>query len=104
MHEAIASYRKTTVISFLAAIAVIAAAYVGQRLAPALIPAPLILMLALLGWAAGSILLLVALGGVLVTWRTASRERGEPDLFITLNAARSEAALLRRTRRSMFPV
>ena len=94
MHEAIASYRKTTVASLLAGLAVISAAYVGQRLAPAVVPAPLIFLLALLGWAGGLALLLVAAGGVLASFRHSSRERGEPDLFITLNAHRSESALL----------
>jgi hypothetical protein len=94
MREAIASYRKTTVASFLAGLAVISAAYAGQRFAPAVVPAPLIFLLALLGWAGGLALLLVAAGGVLASFRHSSRERGEPDLFITLNAPRSESALL----------
>jgi len=75
-------------------------AYVGQRLAPALIPAPLALVLVALGWICGMSLLLVALGGVLVTFRHYSRERGEADLFITLNSARSETALFRHAGRS----
>jgi len=94
MHEAIASYRKTTVASFLAGLAVISAAYAGQRFAPAVVPAALVFLLASLGWAGGLALLLVAAGGVLASFRHSSRERGEPDLFITLNAHRSESAML----------
>lgn len=106
MHEAIASYRKTAVASFLACVAIISAAYLGQRFAPAVVPAPLVLVLALLGWMAGATLLLVALGGVLAAFRHSSRERGEQDLFLALNSARSEAAMLRQPGRSgsvMFP-
>jgi hypothetical protein len=106
VHEAIASYRKTAVASFLACVALISAAYVGQRFAPAVVPAPLIFMLALLGWIAGVTLLLVALGGVLAAFRHSSRERGQQDLFLALNSARSEGALLRQAGRSssvMFP-
>jgi hypothetical protein len=106
VHEAIASYRKTAVASFLACVAIISAAYLGQRFAPAVVPAPLVFLLALLGWIAGATLLLVALGGVLAAFRHSSRERGEQDLFLALNSARSEAALLRQAGRSgtvMFP-
>jgi hypothetical protein len=106
VHEAIASYRKTAVASFLACLAIISAAYLGQRFAPALVPAPLVFLLALLGWIAGLALLLVALGGVLASFRHSSRERGEQDLFLALNSARSEAALLRHSSRSaavLFP-
>ena len=106
MQEAIASYRKTAVASLLACLALIAAAYLGQRFAPAIAPAPLVFLLASLGWIAGLTLLLVALGGVLAAFRHSSRERGEQDLFLALNSARSEAALLRRAGRSssvMFP-
>ena len=106
MQEAIASYRKTTVASLLACLAIIAAAYAGQRLAPAVVPAPLVFLLASLGWIAGVALLLVALGGVLAAFRHSSRERGEQDLFLALNSARSEAAMLRQAGRSsavMFP-
>ena len=99
MHEAIASYRKTAVASFLACVAIITAAYLGQRFAPAVVPAPLVFLLALLGWIAGVVLLLVGLGGVLAAFRHSSRERGEQDLFLALNSARSEAALLRRADR-----
>jgi len=106
VQEAIASYRKTAVASLLACLALIAAAYLGQRFAPAIAPAPLVFLLASLGWIAGLTLLLVALGGVLAAFRHSSRERGEQDLFLALNSARSEAALLRRAGRSssvMFP-
>ena len=104
MQEAIASYRKTAVASLLACLALIAAAYLGQRFAPAIAPAPLVFLLASLGWIAGLTLLLVALGGVLAAFRHSSRERGEQDLFLALNSARSEGALLRRAGRSvMFP-
>jgi len=99
VHDAIASYRKTTVAAFLACLAIISAAYLGQRFAPAVVPAPLVFLLALLGWIAGVTLLLVALGGVLATYRHSARERGEQDLFLALNAVRSEAALLRRAGR-----
>jgi len=100
MREAIASYRKTIVIALLAGTAIVAAVYAGQSFAPGIAPAPLVFLLALAGWIAGTMLLLVAAGGVLVTFRHASRERGEPDLFITLNAARSEAALSHHGGRS----
>ena len=100
MHEAIASYRKTVVLTLVAGLAVVAATYAGQRFGPASIPAPLVFLLAAAGWIAGVTLLLVALGGVLVTFRHASGERGERDLFITLNSARSEATLLDGTARS----
>jgi hypothetical protein len=100
MDQAIASYRKTIVLSLAAGVAVISAAYIGQRFAPAFVPAPLVLLLATLGWIAGVTLLLVALGGVVVSFRHSSQKRGERDLFITLNSARSEAALLGKAARS----
>jgi hypothetical protein len=100
MSEAIASYRKTVILSLLGACALITAAYIGQRLAPPIVPQPLVFLLALLGWGCGLMLLLVAIGGLLATFRHSSRERGEQDLYITLNAARSEAALLSRAGRS----
>jgi hypothetical protein len=100
MHEAIASYRKTIVVSFLGGLTLITAAYLGQRFAPTPVPAPLVVLLAWLAWICGLGLLLVALGGMLVTFRHFSRERGEPDLFITLNSARSETALLHYAGRS----
>jgi len=73
VHDAIASYRKTTVAAFLACLAIISAAYLGQSFAPAVVPAPLVFLLALLGWIAGVTLLLVALGGVLATYRHSGR-------------------------------
>jgi hypothetical protein len=100
VREATASYRKTVILSFLGAFALIAAAYIGQRFAPPIVPQPLVFLLALLGWTCGLLLLMVAVGGVLVTFRHASQQRGEPDLFIALNSARSEAALLNRPGRS----
>ena len=100
MHEAIASYRKTIVISLLGGLTILVATYAGQRFAPAFIAAPLVFLLALLGWIAGVTLLLVALGGVLAIFRHLSRERGEPDLFITLNSARSETAPFHHAGRS----
>jgi hypothetical protein len=100
VNEAIASYGKSTVAAFLAFVALIAATYVAQRFAPAVVPAPLVLVLASLGWIAGLTLLLVALGGVLAAFRHSSRERGQQDLFLALNSARSEAALLRQVGRS----
>ena len=100
MNEAIASYGKSTVAAFVACVAIISAAYLGQRFAPAAVPAPFVFLLASLGWIAGVILLLVALGGVLAALRHSSRERGEQDLFLALNSARSEAALLRQAGRS----
>ena len=104
MNEAMASYRKTIVISVLAGVTIVSAAYVGQKFAPAVIPAPLVLLLALLGWIAGITLLLVALGGLLVAFRHSSRQRGERDLFIALNSARSEAAVLSQAGRSRSPI
>jgi len=103
VNEAIASYRKTIVISVLAGVTIASATYAGQRFAPALVPAPLVFLLALLGWACGVALLLVALGGVLVAFRHSSRERGERDLFIALNSARSEAAVAGRSRAALLP-
>ena len=100
MNEAIASYGKSTVAAFLAFVAIIATTYVAQRFAPAVVPAPLVLLLASLGWIAGLTLLLVALGGVLALFRHSSRERGEQDLFLALNSVRSEAALLGQANRS----
>jgi len=99
MHEAIASYRKTIVLSLCAGLVVLATAYAGQRFAPALIPTPLVLLFSTLGLVAGLALVLVALGGVLVSFRHSSRERGEQDLFLALNSARSESALLARAGR-----
>src|SRR4051812_31702127 len=98
MHQAIESYRKTIAASSVAGLTIIAAAYIGHRLAAGIIPAPLVFLLALLGWSAGAMLLVVALGGVLVTFRHSSRERAEPDVFIALNASRSEATLVGRRR------
>ena len=98
MHEAIASYRKTILVSLLAGSIAVALAYAGQMFAPALIPAPLVLLLVILGWIAGAILLLVALGGMLVSYRHSRCERGERDLFLVLNSAKSEAAVLRSGR------
>jgi hypothetical protein len=100
MDRAEASYRKTILISLVAGVTVISAAYLGERFAPAPVPAPLVLVLATLGWMAGVTLLLVALGGLVVTFRHSSQKRGERDLFIALNSARSEAALLGRAARS----
>jgi hypothetical protein len=96
MHEAVASYRKTVVFSLLAAALAASATYAGQRWAPAMVPAPLVFALALLGWIVAAILLLVGLGGLLSIFRHFSRARGEPDLFLTLNSSRSEGALLGR--------
>lgn len=100
MNDAIASYRKTVVASSVAGTAILCATYAAQRFAPAPVPAPLVLGLALLGYACGLALLLVAAGGVLATFRHSARERGERDLFIALNSARSEAALLGAARES----
>ena len=100
MDHAVASYKKTTLISLMAGVAVMSAAYLGQRFAPAPVPAPLVLVLATLGWIAGVTLLLVALGGVVVTFRHSSQIRGEHDLFITLNSARAESALLGKAAHS----
>jgi hypothetical protein len=83
-----------------AGVALLSAAYAGQEFAPAPVPAPLVVALATLGWIAGVALLLVAVGGLLVIFRHSSQKRGESDLFIALNSARSEAALLRRAARS----
>jgi hypothetical protein len=99
MNEVTASYRKTTVSALLAGATIVAATYAGQKFAPASVPAPAVFLLALLGWISGLTLLLVALGGLVVAFRHSSRERGEEDLFIALNAARTEAALLRRAGR-----
>ena len=96
MHEAMESYRKTAVAAFLAGVTVVAATYAGYKLAPAPVPAPVVLLLAVLGWISGVTLLLVALGGLLVALRHSHQQRGEQDLFITLNSPRSETALLRR--------
>jgi hypothetical protein len=100
VNEAIASYGKSTLAAFLACVAIVLAAYLGQRFAPEVVPAPIVFALALLGWIAGLTLLLVALGGVLAAFRHSSRERGEQDLFLALNSPRSEAALLRQAGRS----
>jgi hypothetical protein len=99
MDQAAASYRKTTLIALVAGVAIVSAAHLGQRFAPAPVPAPLVVVLATLGWIAGVTLLVVALGGLVVAFRHSSQKRGERDLFITLNAARSETALLDKAAR-----
>jgi len=96
MQKALESYRKTIVISVVAGMMALAAAYADQRFAAALIPTPLVFLLAALGLIASVTLLLVALAGVLVSFRHSSRERGERDLFLAVNSPRSEAALLNK--------
>ena len=96
MQKALRSYWKTIVVSVVAGTMALAAAYAGQRFAPTLIPLPLVFLLATLGLLAGVTLLLVALGGVLVSFRHSSRERGERDLYLAANFPRSEAALLNK--------
>ena len=100
MHAATTSYRKTIVASSVAGLAVIAVAHAGQTFVSTLLPALFVFSLSALGWVVGVLLLSIALGGLLVNFRHSKRERGEQDLFLTLNRARSEAALLDRTIRS----
>jgi hypothetical protein len=66
----------------------------GQALASAYLPGLLVGLLAVLGWAAGLLLLLVAAGSLLALFRHRGRERGDEDLFLRLNRSRSERALL----------
>src|SRR3989442_15617544 len=97
MHAATTSYRKTIVASSVAGLAVIAVTYAGPTLVSAILPVWFVVLLTALGWVVGLLLLLVALGGLLVDFRYSGRERGEEDLFLALNRARSEAVLLDQT-------
>jgi len=97
MHAATASYRKALIASSVAGMAAIAATYASQTLASGLLPAPITFVLFILGSIVGVLLLLVALGGLLAEIRHARQERGETDLFLVANRARSEVALLGRT-------
>lgn len=100
MHAATTSYRKTIVASFVAGLAVIAVTHAGQTVVSAILPVSFVYFLIAFGWVVSLFLLLVALGGLLVNFRYSRRGRGEEDLFLTLNKARSEAALLDRTVRT----
>jgi len=100
MHAATTSYRKTIVASSVAGLAVIAVTYAGPTLVSAILPVWFVVLLTALGWVVGLLLLLVALGGLLVDFRYSGRERGEEDLFLALNRARSEAVSLDQTGRS----
>jgi len=102
MPAAILSYRKTAVASLLAGLAVISATLVGQLLADAYLPGTLAVLVALLGWMVGALMLLVAAAGMLVLVRHRGRERGDEDLFLRLNRAKSERALLGRARQVRF--
>ena len=93
MDAATTSYRKTVVASSVAGLAVIAVTHAGQTLVSAILPVSFVVFLIALGWVVGLLLLLVALGGLVVNFRYSGRERGKEDLFLTLNRARSEAAL-----------
>src|SRR5881296_3497564 len=97
MHAATTSYRKTIVASSVAGLAVIAVTYAGPTLVSAILPVWFVVLLTALGWVVGLLLLLVALGGLLVNFRYTGRERGEEDLFLALNRARSEAVSLDQT-------
>jgi len=99
MRAATTSYRKTIVASSVAALATIAATISGQTLMSAFLPISFMAFPIALGWLVATLLLLVALGGLLVTFRYSGRERGRQDLFLTLNRTRSEAALLDRAVR-----
>jgi hypothetical protein len=100
MHAATASYRKTIVACSIAGLAVIAVTHAGQTLVYAILPVSFVVFLIVIGWVFGLLLLLVALGGLLVSFRYSGRERGEEDLFFVLNRTRSEAVLLDETGRS----
>ena len=100
MRAATASYRRTLIASSVAGVVVIAAACAGQTLASGLLPARVALVVFILGSIVGLLLMLVALGSLLVMYRHARRERGEPDLFLAANSARSEFALLGRNASS----
>lgn len=100
------SYRKTIVASSVAGVAVIAVAYAGQTRVSTLLPALFVFSLSALGWVVGVLLLSIAIGGLLAEFRHSRLERGELDLFLAFNKARSEAALLDgavRSRPVMFP-
>jgi hypothetical protein len=64
------------------------------------VPASAALALFTLAMIAGVLLLLVALSSMLVEYRDGTRQRGEPDLFLVVNSARSENGLLGQTVRS----
>lgn len=100
------SYRKTIVASSVAGLAVIAVTHASQTFVSTLLPVLFVSSLSALGWVVGVLLLSIALGGLLANFRHSRLERGELDLFLVFNRARSEAALLDRTVRSravMFP-
>lgn len=106
MSAGITSYRKTVAASSLAGLAVIAVTHAGQAFVSTLLPALLVSFLSALGWIVGVFLLSIAAGGFLAGFRHSRLERGDLDLFLAFNRARSEAALLDRTVRSkgvMFP-
>src|SRR4051794_32085431 len=73
MREAVVSYRKTTLACLIVGLATISATLAAQALAGNHLPKLLTRALMVFGWAAGSMLLLVAVAGLLVLFRYSRR-------------------------------
>lgn len=97
-----ASYRKTLIISSVAGALVVAAAYAGLSMVSGQLPASVILALFAVAVFVGVLLLLLALSSLLVEYRDSRRQRGDTDLFLAANDARSEDAL--RGQSALSPV
>src|SRR5215813_13596073 len=101
MHDAPTSFRKTIVAAAATGLAAIALVHAGQAALSGVLPTWFTTLLVALGWIVGLSLLVIALSGILVSFRHSSRQPGEEDLFFVLNRSRSEVALLDQRVRSI---
>jgi hypothetical protein len=100
VHVSNASYRKTLIASSVAGATVVATTCAGGRYVSEHLPPSIALPLLAAALFVGALLILVGLASVLVGLRDTKRQRGEPDLFVAANSARSEIALRRPAVRS----